>query len=204
MITEASKKGEIHLRATCTIRPDCCQMQCFFQYVYARHIWRIFLSVWRLRVQRPHVDHTTCRGLTLIIRLPNPSTFCPAPEIPRAASRGADADLIATHLGKYVVPASIVNAKRSIAGNSRTAAKRIFRSRDDHPSVTRKSDQKQSIEIPSELTVGSYYDPHLLPNFGGPVFRLVNAKLMQREVVDIDRNLVPPWETTSFVSELWY
>ncbi|KAF8328291.1 hypothetical protein F5887DRAFT_1188501 [Amanita rubescens] len=129
-------------------------------------------------------------------------------EIPRAASRGADADLIATHLGpKYVVPAGIANAKRSIAGNSRTAAKRIFRSRDGHPSVTRKSDQKQSIEIPSgsfynsylcslalELSVSSYYVPHLLPDLGGPVFRLVNAKLMQREVVDSDDNLVPPWE----------
>jgi len=64
-------------------------------------------------------------------------------EIPCAPSRGADADLIATHLGpKYVVPPGIVNSKCSIAGNSRTAAKRIFRSHDDHPSVTRNSEQK--------------------------------------------------------------
>ncbi|KAF8337755.1 hypothetical protein F5887DRAFT_1078091 [Amanita rubescens] len=45
--------------------------------------------------------------------------------------------------------------------HSRSAAKRVFQYRDDHPSVTRKSDGKKTIEIPSELSIGSYYDPLL-------------------------------------------
>jgi hypothetical protein len=38
-------------------------------------------------------------------------------------------------------------------------------------------------------------DLHLLPDFGGPAFRLVNTKLLQREIVDAEDNLIPPWET---------
>jgi hypothetical protein len=35
--------------------------------------------------------------------------------------------VIAMHLGpKYIVPPGIANAKRSTAGNSRTAAKRVY------------------------------------------------------------------------------
>ena len=45
-----------------------------------------------------------------------------------------------------------------------------------------------------EFSVGSFYDPHLLSDFEGPIFRLLNAKLMQREVIDCDDKLVPPWE----------
>jgi len=110
-------------------------------------------------------------------------------EIPRAPSSNADADLIATHLGpKYVVPPALATSSKDIAGTSRTNGKRVFRSRDDHPATTRSADSVKPI-VP-----GAYYDPHLLPDFGGPAFRLVNAKLLQREIVDAEGNLIPPWE----------
>ncbi|KAF8340217.1 hypothetical protein F5887DRAFT_1284308 [Amanita rubescens] len=116
-------------------------------------------------------------------------------EIPRAPSNGADADLIATHLGpKYVVPKALASSTHSNANNSRTAPKRVFRSRDDHPSVTRKSSNEQATPLPSEISVGSFYDPHLLPDYGGPVFRLVNARLVQRDIVDCNDDLIAPWQ----------
>lgn len=62
-------------------------------------------------------------------------------EIPRAPSSSADADLIATHLGpKYVVPPSLASSSKDITGTSRTNGKRVFRSRDDHPAITRSAE----------------------------------------------------------------
>ncbi|KAF8336150.1 hypothetical protein F5887DRAFT_920896 [Amanita rubescens] len=47
------------------------------------------------------------------------------------------------------------------------------------------NDSRYPIVPPNgDIVVGAYYDPHLLPDFGGPMFRLVNAKLLQREIVD--------------------
>ncbi|KAF8347515.1 hypothetical protein F5887DRAFT_915780 [Amanita rubescens] len=57
------------------------------------------------------------------------------------------------------------------------------------------NDSRYPIVPPNgDIVVGAYYDPHLLPDFGGPTFRLVNAKLLQREIVDAEGNLIPPWE----------
>ena len=47
----------------------------------------------------------------------------------------------------------------------------------------------------TDITVGNYYDPHLLPDYGSSVFRLINAMLIQQDIVNTEENLIPPWET---------
>ncbi|KAF8323557.1 hypothetical protein F5887DRAFT_1086793 [Amanita rubescens] len=50
--------------------------------------------------------------------------------------------------------------------------------------------------IPSrkDIKVGAFYDPRLLSDFGGPLFKLKQAKLKQRHFVDINDELIAPWE----------
>lgn len=38
-----------------------------------------------------------------------------------------------------------------------------------------------------------YYDPRLLSDFGGPLFNLHQAKLVQRNIADVESKLVAPW-----------
>lgn len=136
-------------------------------------------------------------------------------EIIRTPPGGSEANLIATHLGpKYVIPPEAADLVKPPVGKSRSGGRRVIRSRDDHPSVTRPTnDNKAPPNRPSgqiflnvgsgrfslmtspDVSVGSFYDPRLLPDFGGPLFRLVHAKLLQRNVVDAHGELVPPWET---------
>lgn len=49
------------------------------------------------------------------------------------------------------------------------------------------------LKQPVEISVGSFYDPHLLPGYGGAMFRLVNAKLVQRDIVDCNGDPIAPW-----------
>ena len=51
----------------------------------------------------------------------------------------------------------------------------------------------QGLTFP-EIAIGAFYDPRLLPDYGGTLFRLVHAKLVQRNVVDDTEALIPPWE----------
>ncbi|KAF6745819.1 hypothetical protein DFP72DRAFT_856004 [Ephemerocybe angulata] len=44
------------------------------------------------------------------------------------------------------------------------------------------------------VQLGAYYDPRLLPDFGGDMFDLNRAKLVQHDIVDTEGNLVAPWE----------
>jgi hypothetical protein len=44
------------------------------------------------------------------------------------------------------------------------------------------------------IYVGAYYDPHLLPDYGGNLFWHHEAKLIQHDVQDTDLHLIPPWE----------
>ncbi|KAG6895211.1 hypothetical protein C0992_002553 [Termitomyces sp. T32_za158] len=45
-----------------------------------------------------------------------------------------------------------------------------------------------------EICSGAFYDPHLNPDFGGPYFNLIQNKLVQLDVVDLEGILVPPWK----------
>ncbi|TEB28226.1 hypothetical protein FA13DRAFT_1774984 [Coprinellus micaceus] len=44
------------------------------------------------------------------------------------------------------------------------------------------------------VQLGAFYDPHLLPDFGGPMFELEKAKLVQHNIVDAQGDLVAPWQ----------
>ncbi|KAJ7097310.1 hypothetical protein B0H15DRAFT_945963 [Mycena belliarum] len=47
---------------------------------------------------------------------------------------------------------------------------------------------------PEDIKLGAFYEPDLLPDFGGDYFNLVKAKLVQQDVRDVNSNLVPPWK----------
>lgn len=39
-----------------------------------------------------------------------------------------------------------------------------------------------------------FYDPHLNKDFGGEYFNFIHNKLVQLDVVNTDKTLIPPWE----------
>jgi hypothetical protein len=47
----------------------------------------------------------------------------------------------------------------------------------------------------TDLSVGSFYDPRLLSDFGGRLFQLTHAKLLQRNLVDANGDIIAPWQT---------
>jgi hypothetical protein len=51
--------------------------------------------------------------------------------------------------------------------------------------------------IEPNVSLGALYDPRHLPDYGGPVFALKHAKLVQHDVVDNNDVLIPPWEMYS-------
>ena len=47
----------------------------------------------------------------------------------------------------------------------------------------------------SEIKLGALYDPRLLPDYGGPLYNHMSAKLVQRNIVDLATgSLVAPWD----------
>jgi len=65
----------------------------------------------------------------------------------------------------------------------------------DIPSTTTKA-PALTLPIPSkrEIHLGAYYNPRLLPDYGGELFRHHDAKLMQHDVRGMDNKIIPPWE----------
>jgi hypothetical protein len=132
-------------------------------------------------------------------------------EIIRTTSSANEANLIATHLSpKYVVPPQLAAALKSGSSKNRGATKQVFHSRDDHPTNNRPTNNQSSPSVPpgtvlslrlltmltcSDVLLGAFYDPRVLPDFGGPLFQLVHAKLVQRNLTDVSDKLIPPWET---------
>ncbi|KAF8340898.1 hypothetical protein F5887DRAFT_1284197 [Amanita rubescens] len=148
----------------------------YWNCLYTTNVWRtahvVPVPVVPMGIENPDDN---ALNATVTYQLDGKTWIKPPPIVQDASG---DADLIATHLGpKYVVPPALATSSKDIAGTSRTNGKRVFRSRDDHPATTRSADSVKPI-VP-----GAYYDPHLLPDFGGPAFRLVNAKLLQREIM---------------------
>jgi hypothetical protein len=45
-----------------------------------------------------------------------------------------------------------------------------------------------------EIKLGAFYDPHLMPDYGGPFFNHTSNKLTQLHIVDEEDRLVPPWK----------
>ncbi|KAJ7216231.1 hypothetical protein C8J57DRAFT_1255321 [Mycena rebaudengoi] len=51
--------------------------------------------------------------------------------------------------------------------------------------------------LEEEIKLGAYYDPHLLEDYGGPLYKHVKAKLVQHDIRDAtnsNNDLIPPWE----------
>ena len=53
----------------------------------------------------------------------------------------------------------------------------------------------------NEIKVGNTYDPNLLIDYGGPLFRHVNSQLVQHDVSTLDKRIIPPWEEYEALSE---
>ncbi|KAJ7891180.1 hypothetical protein B0H13DRAFT_1524774, partial [Mycena leptocephala] len=50
------------------------------------------------------------------------------------------------------------------------------------------------LHLADEIQLGAFYEPSLLPDFGGDYFNLVKNKLVQHDIRDVHSNLVPPWK----------
>ena len=48
-----------------------------------------------------------------------------------------------------------------------------------------------------EYRVGQLYEPSILPDYGGKLFQQQGCMLVQHEVLDMDRKIIPPWEQYS-------
>jgi hypothetical protein len=44
------------------------------------------------------------------------------------------------------------------------------------------------------IKLGAFYDPHLMPDYGGPFFNHTINKLTQLDIVDEEDQLIPPWK----------
>ncbi|KAJ6602994.1 hypothetical protein B0H10DRAFT_2230016 [Mycena sp. CBHHK59/15] len=107
-------------------------------------------------------------------------------------------DLIIVHMmPKYGSPAASGTASPSVAPPRR--AKRKLDDDSPHTTATPVAVAYTGppvIPDASEIKLGAFYDPHLLPDYGGPYFNHIQNKLVQLDVRDGTDNtnrLIPPW-----------
>ncbi|KAJ7829088.1 hypothetical protein B0H14DRAFT_2594290 [Mycena olivaceomarginata] len=94
---------------------------------------------------------------------------------------------------KYGVPASAGGPKLAVAA-SPTTVKRVKRKfGNDEGSDTVAPVEPQ---VTSD-TLGAYYDPQVLEDYGGPYFQHTNAKLVLLDIHDAKNKLIPPWKQYS-------
>lgn len=50
----------------------------------------------------------------------------------------------------------------------------------------------------TEITTNTFYDPTVLPDYGGDLFQHINAKLRQLDIRNVENELIPPqnWYTS--------
>ncbi|KAF8351781.1 hypothetical protein F5887DRAFT_1068195 [Amanita rubescens] len=119
-------------------------------------------------------------------------------EIIRSVDEVSQPNLIAAHIGpKYVIPKHLATVVPSNAHKSKPKAKRVYAERNEisNPDPTPSNPDTGSVVTPSDVTIGELYDPRLLPDYGGPMFRHTHAKLVQKDMTDEDGNLIPAWQT---------
>ncbi|KAJ2912288.1 hypothetical protein MD484_g8125, partial [Candolleomyces efflorescens] len=121
----------------------------------------------------------------------------------------APADLILVNLGyKYVDPNKENRGNFSSSGDG-SPRKRICRQsvpqgrgtdaeEDTYASATvtgrhEVESLKEAVDAHGRK-VGTFYDPALLPDYGGPCFRLKKNKMVQADFRDSDGDLIPPWQ----------
>ncbi|KAF8054267.1 hypothetical protein FPV67DRAFT_1682683 [Lyophyllum atratum] len=103
-------------------------------------------------------------------------------------------DLISLHLGpKYANPGTGAEdaSKRVKKRELRTAEKAVKKG--GAGAKTHVGLVSSGMEGPV-VTAGAFYEPRLLPDYGGAYFNLVQNKLRQQDVRDPDDQLIPPWE----------
>ncbi|KAF8233469.1 hypothetical protein L208DRAFT_1266596 [Tricholoma matsutake] len=116
----------------------------------------------------------------------------------------APRDLILVYFGPiYGIPPTIPSTSSShTIGTKQKLVGEDNDSTDDHEVKNQSNTSTSStidtndIVYPSEkdIYVGAHYNPRLLPDYGGNLFRHHEAKLVQHDVRDIDLRLIPPWE----------
>ena len=138
-------------------------------------------------------------------------------EIIRSCDDVSQPSLIAAHIGpKYDLPRHLQNVPTpSNSNKSKPKTKRIYAERNTSANTagTTSNSTAREIVTPSsectsphfthalfmihttDITVGGLYDPRLLPDYGGSMFHHVHAKLVQKDITDIDGELIPMWET---------
>lgn len=52
-----------------------------------------------------------------------------------------------------------------------------------------------------EIKVGNTYDPNVLTDYGGPLFRHVYSQLVQHDISTLDKCMIPPWEEYEALTE---
>ncbi|KAF8320642.1 hypothetical protein F5887DRAFT_1291293 [Amanita rubescens] len=102
-------------------------------------------------------------------------------------------DLICVYMGpKYEVPAS---ASTSATSRKRARASKQARIIVTAPSpVLESSSEDVPVSVPTNIKLGQFYNPKLLADYGGPLFRHNRAMLVQRNIIDTEGKLTAPWQ----------
>ncbi|KAJ7079222.1 hypothetical protein C8R43DRAFT_1143298 [Mycena crocata] len=106
-------------------------------------------------------------------------------------------DVLMIHLPpKYSVPAEAGATK-----TKRTQKRRLDEVDGGTPTTAAQSPTTSGSAVPipgpDRIKLGAHYDPALLPDFGGELFNLHKAKLVQQDIRNVDNSLVAPWDTYS-------
>ncbi|KAJ6576492.1 hypothetical protein DFH09DRAFT_804372, partial [Mycena vulgaris] len=80
------------------------------------------------------------------------------------------------------------------APKPKRAAKRGLDEVDGIDTAPVKSASPEVAVEPGHVKIGAFYEPSLLPDFGGDYFDLVKSKLVQHDIRDTEANLIPPWK----------
>ncbi|KAJ7720692.1 hypothetical protein B0H16DRAFT_1432279 [Mycena metata] len=92
-------------------------------------------------------------------------------------------------LPKYGIPSAAGAPKaRSIAKH------RLDEADEDVAAKVVADDGAKEFPGPSEIKLGAHYEPSLLCDYGGSYFNHVKAKLVQLNIRDINKELIPPWK----------
>ncbi|KAJ7754887.1 hypothetical protein B0H16DRAFT_1316030 [Mycena metata] len=99
--------------------------------------------------------------------------------------------LMVTMLPKYGVPAG---AGGTTVKTETTAKRRLDQVDDEVPAAAVTTSTDKPLYGPEDVKLGAYYDPSVLPDYGGSYFNHSKAKLVQLDVRDTKNNLIPPWK----------
>ncbi|KAJ7041588.1 hypothetical protein C8F04DRAFT_1252905 [Mycena alexandri] len=98
--------------------------------------------------------------------------------------------MMVTMLPKYGVPAGAGGPP----SRAETTAKRRLDQVDDEVAPTPSLSSGKPEYTDEHVKLGAYYDPSVLPDYGGSYFNHSKARLVQLDVRDVKNNLIPPWK----------